>query len=194
MIVDKAKFYASARTQLIYGPTLDASELAGTEAVLAALTGLPRAWQAYALATAFWETARTMQPVVEAYWLSEDWRKKNLRYYPWHGRGYVQLTWDYNYELADKKLDLNGALIANPELAKDPTIAAKIMRIGMIEGWFSGDNKGRHSFARHLPTAGNATQAQFEGARRIINGVDKRKQIALLAINFQRALAAAGVA
>ena len=38
---------------------------------------------AYLLATAFWETARTMQPVDEAFWLSEAWRKKNLRY----GRG-----------------------------------------------------------------------------------------------------------
>jgi hypothetical protein len=36
----------------------------------------------YILATAFWETARTMHPVREAYWLSESWRRSNLRYYP----------------------------------------------------------------------------------------------------------------
>ena len=41
--------------------------------------GLLRNQLAYLLATAFWETARTMQPVVEAFWLSEAWRKKNLR-------------------------------------------------------------------------------------------------------------------
>ena len=53
----------------------------------------PTAWCAYGLATAWWETNKTMQPVREAYWLSEAWRKPNLRYYPHYGRGYVQLTW-----------------------------------------------------------------------------------------------------
>ena len=41
--------------------------------------GCLRNQAAYILATAYWETARTMHPVVEAYWLSEEWRKKNLR-------------------------------------------------------------------------------------------------------------------
>ncbi|MGR9074141.1 MAG: peptidoglycan-binding protein, partial [Gammaproteobacteria bacterium] len=52
----------------------------------------------YVLATTQWETAQTFRPVKEAYWLSEDWRKNNLRYFPYYGRGYVQLTWEKNYE------------------------------------------------------------------------------------------------
>src|SRR5690606_34382592 len=49
---------------------------------------------AYILATGWWETGKTMQPVREAYWLDEDWRRRNLRYYPFYGRGDVQLTWE----------------------------------------------------------------------------------------------------
>ena len=56
--------------------------------------GLLRNQLTYLLATAFWQTARTMQPVDEAFWLSEAWRKKNLRYWPWYGRGHCQLTWE----------------------------------------------------------------------------------------------------
>lgn len=40
---------------------------------------------AYVLATVDWETNKTFKPVKEAYWLSENWRKKNLRYYPFYG-------------------------------------------------------------------------------------------------------------
>lgn len=58
---------------------------------------------AYVIATSYWETNKTMVPVKEAYWLSENWRKDNLRYYPWYGRGYVQLTWEDNYKKASKE-------------------------------------------------------------------------------------------
>lgn len=40
---------------------------------------------AYVLATTEWETANTFKPVKEAYWLSEEWRRKNLRYFPFYG-------------------------------------------------------------------------------------------------------------
>ena len=48
--------------------------------------GLP-AQVAYVLATVEWETAKTFKPVREAYWLknAEEWRKKNLSYYPFYG-------------------------------------------------------------------------------------------------------------
>ncbi len=42
---------------------------------------------AYVIATVEWETGNTFKPVKEAYWLSEDWRRRNLRYYPYFGRG-----------------------------------------------------------------------------------------------------------
>nr|WP_204517946.1 hypothetical protein [Parerythrobacter lutipelagi] len=163
-------------------------EVDGCNAVLAAMENLPLAYCAYGLATAYHETNATMLPVREAYWLSEAWRKKNLRYWPWYGRGYVQLTWETNYERADEELELGGSLTKNPDLALEPDIAARIMRCGMIEGWFAGDRHGRHDFARHLPENGPATELQFKGARRIINGTDKNLLIARHALQFQQAL------
>ena len=63
-------------------------DLGDTRLILSACMqqGLLRNQAAYVLATAYWETNRTMKPVEEAYWLSEEWRRKNLRYYPWHGQ------------------------------------------------------------------------------------------------------------
>ena len=181
-------FFRSVRSGIL-GPSLDDNEVSGCGALLAAMEGAPLSHCAYALATAYHETNATMQPVIEAYWLSEAWRKKNLRYYPWHGRGYVQLTWEANYRKADTKLKLGGFLIARPDMALDPKIAAKIMRMGMDEGWFAGDKKGRHTLARHLPS-NIGTLAQFVSARRIINGLDKADAIARYAVGYQDALEA----
>lgn len=179
-------FFRVLRAGLL-GPTLEPQEVAGVNAILAACEGQPLSWVAYSLATAYHETNATMQPVREAYWLSEAWRKKNLRYWPHYGRGYVQLTWDYNYEKADRQLGLKGSLIANPDRALEADIAAMIMRQGTEKGWFAGDKVGRHTLARHLP-ARLGTLEQFRGARRIINGVDDDLLIARHALQFQTAL------
>lgn len=72
---------------------------------------------AYVIATAWWETAQTMHPVREAYWLSETWRKKNLRYYPYYGRGYVQLTWEENYKKASDYFKVD--FVNNPDWVMD---------------------------------------------------------------------------
>lgn len=191
-LMNRAAFFANLRAGIL-GPTLDQGEVGGCEAILDAMTGAPLAHCAYALATAFHETASTMQPVREAYWLTETWRKKNLRYWPWYGRGYVQITWQTNYAKADAKLGLKGALLANADLALRPDIAAKIMRRGMDEGWFTASaDKRRHTLARHLPATGRASVEQFRAARRIINGTDKDLLIARHALQFQDALVAAG--
>lgn len=189
-MTDKAAFYAKLR-QTLYAPKVEQNEVDGSEAILTAMEGTPLSHCAYALATAYHETARTMKPVLEAYWLSEDWRRKNLRYYPWHGRGYVQLTWEFNYKKADNEasaagLIAKGALVAQPDLAMRPDLAAFIMRRGMVEGWFT-----KHTLAQHLPDR-LGTVAQFEGARRIINGTDKAHSIAMIAVQFQDALVAGG--
>lgn len=171
---------------------LTALKVDGINAVMTACEGAPLAHAAYMLATAWHETAGTMQPVREAYWMSEAWRKRNLRYFPHYGRGYVQLTWPENYAKADAALDLDGALIADLDLAMRPDIAAQIMRRGMDEGWFAGDRKGRHTLRRHLPFAGVATRAQYVAARRIINGTDKADLVEDYAQWFERALLEGG--
>ena len=184
-----ATCFDSLRTGLL-GPTLSPEEVEGCQAVFDAMEGLPLSHCAYALATAYHETASTMQPVREAFWLSENWRRKNLRYYPWYGRGYVQLTWDTNYARADRELNMGGSLIRNLDLAMNPGVAARIMRRGMVEGWFAGDSRGRHTLRRHLGTGGLGTKEQFMAARRIINGRDKDELIARYALRFQEALQA----
>jgi putative chitinase len=189
--MDKTKFYASVRAGIL-GPKLEDNEVQGCEAILAAMEGASIAHCAYALATAYHETARTMQPVREAYWLSEDWRRRNLRYWPWYGRGYVQLTWQSNYARADREataagLIKAGELLANADLAMRMDLAAFIMRAGMDEGWFSAGN----TLDKHLPTP-LGTLPQFTTARRIINGTDKAGSIAAYAIEFQNALVDGG--
>lgn len=71
------------------------------------------------------ETAHTFEPVREAYWLDENWRAANLRYYPWYGRGFVQLTWQSNYERYGKMIGVD--LLSDPDLAMRPDVAALVM-------------------------------------------------------------------
>lgn len=132
---------------------------------------------AYILATAYWETARTMKPVVEAYWLSEGWRKRNLRYYPYYGRGYVQLTWKDNYERAGKKLKTD--FIKYPGLLETAEYAAPILVIGMKEGWFTGKKLSDYLRIGYL---------DYKGARRIVNGTDKDDIIAGIAKDYEDVL------
>jgi hypothetical protein len=139
--------------------------------------GVLRNQAAYILATARWETNHTMKPVVEAYWLSEEWRKRNLRYYPWHGRGYVQLTWQRNYIKAGKVLGLD--LTSDPNVALDPAIASQILVVGCMEGWFTG---------KRIPDYIDISKSGFEGARRVVNGTDKAREIAAIARQYDAAL------
>lgn len=127
-------------------------------------------WCANGLATTYHETNNTMEPVREAYWLSEQWRKLNLRYYPYYGRGFVQLTWEGNYAKATKELQAHGVidmtidLVKTPDLAMRPDIAAYILWFGMGDGWFTG-----RKFSDYFNDKVNDPY----GARQIINGEDK---------------------
>jgi hypothetical protein len=141
--------------------------------------GFSRHHLAYMLATAKWETAHTMEPVREAYWLSEEWREANLRYYPWYGRGFVQLTWEENYQRAQEKLGLGTVLTDDPDMALEPSIAGRIMLAGMSEGWFTGKKLSDYI------TPGSV---DFVNARRIINGTDHASDIASIAAEYDAAL------
>lgn len=199
--MDKAKFFDACRKGVM-GPTLDGNEVSGAEAILEAMAGVPLSWCAYALATAWHETAHTMQPIREfggpAYltrMYDVTGQRPSLaksmgntvpgdgpRYC---GRGYVQLTWRSNYRRAGEALGY--PLEGNPELAMRRDIAAAIMRRGMTEGWFTGK-----SFKSFLPETGPASRDGFKAARRIINGTDKAELIAGYAMQFQAALQAGG--
>lgn len=202
MSFDRKTFFDEARRGLL-GPTLDNGEVQGCNVILDAMTTLPLSWCAYALATAYHETAHTMQPVKEFggdryFFRMYDPRgaRSNLAIrngntqpgdgVRFAGRGFVQLTWRANYKRAGEKLGHD--LVGNPDLAMRSDIAATIMRDGMVDGWFTGKK-----FADYLPAgkAAPANEAQFVNARRIINGTDKDDLIAGYASRFQRNLIAA---
>lgn len=129
-------------------------------------------WLAYMLATAWHETAATMQAI-------EEYGKGKGRAYGkpvngkiYYGRGFVQLTWDYNYKKMGKILGID--LYENPDLALKTDVACKIMFEGMTTGKsFAGDFTGKH-----LGNYFNKTVNDPINARRIINGTDKAKLIA----------------
>lgn len=190
-LINPAAFYSGIRKTLFAG-SITQSQIDGIEAKLKAMgaAGWPVAFAAYGLATSLWETNKQMQPVIEAYYLGDkagDKHRRSLRYYPWYGRGDVQLTWEANYDRADKELDLGGSLMANPDRMLEPDISARTMVRGMEEGWFTGK-----SLADYLPRSGTATLEAFQQARRIINGTDKASEIAKIAATFQSALIAGG--
>lgn len=133
---------------------------------------------AYIFATVYHETNTTFLPVIEAYWKSDDWRRRNLtRYYPYFGRGFVQLTWLYNYRKFTKLLGL--PLDKNPELACDFDTAFKILLIGCKDGIYTGKAIGDYV------TDGKPNFIQM---RRVINGNDKAELISDYAKEFQRIL------
>lgn len=142
--------------------------------------GCTRNQTAYILATAYWETARTMEPVREAYFLGEPRAtayRKGLRYYPWYGRGFVQLTWEVNYKKAGEKLGRD--FLSDPDAVMDAGVSAKIIVLGMMEGWFTG---------KALPLYVNDKASDYRQARRVVNGMDKADEIAALARAYETAL------
>src|SRR4029079_15992876 len=102
MSINREHFFDTARR--LFGGHYNQRQVDGMTAILdqweQRFPAADPRWLAYMLATAFQETNQTMQPVREAYWLSEEWRRRNLRYYPFYGWGYVQLTWEANYRRA----------------------------------------------------------------------------------------------
>lgn len=196
--MDRAKFYASlrARGSGVFGTSLSQSQVNGMNSLLdeAINRAVPLRHFAYMLATAYLETAHTMQPISEygkrAYFDKYDAGTKLGKAlgnvikgdgYTFRGRGYVQLTGRANYARAANKLKVD--FVSMPDRVMEPKLAAAIMFVGMAEGWFTG---------KKLTDYILGTKADYVGARRIINGTDKAKMIADYAVAFEKALVAAG--
>lgn len=150
----------------------------------------PLADLAYILATGWWESGKTMAPVEEGYYLGPKaaaFRRK-LRYYPYYGRGLVQLTWLENYRKASKICGVD--LVNNPEAALDPDISCKILFDGMERGWFTG--KKLDDYIDDLDESDDEDLREYANARRIVNGTDRQVEIGQLALGFEKALRKAG--
>jgi putative chitinase len=176
---DRKAFFDAARPIFLH---LSAAQVAGCEAILAEaerrqIDDLRHL--AYMLATAFWETARSMQPVREigqgrgrAYGVADA--ETHQVYY---GRGLVQLTWKANYARMAAICAVD--LVADADRALDLDVAVKILFEGMLRGLFTG---------KKLADCFHADRADWVGARCIINGTDQAHTIAVFAQQFDAAL------
>lgn len=190
------KFFQEVRSSL-FGGRLSTGQVEGMEVLMDEAERL--GWHdsrhfAYLLATAYWETGKTMQPIDErgsdAYFfrmydikgdrprvaqtLGNTQEGDGVKF---HGRGFVQITGRANYVDMSKRIHLN--LVENPELVKNHEVAAVIIFIGMEKGTFTG-RKLSHFF--------NDTTSDPVGARRIINGTDKAEEIAEIYRKFLPAI------
>lgn len=176
-MIHRAKFFAGVRNVPFPGK-MNAGQVNGCEAILdewdrRKLTDLRHL--AYMLATTFHETAQTMQPITE---YGSQKYLKGKRYWPWIGRGYVQLTWKTNYEAMTKQLQAAGFdvdLTKDMDAALKPPIAAFIMFEGMARGTFTG---------KSLSNYFNKRDNDPLHARRIINGMDRAADIAAIHKQF----------
>jgi putative chitinase len=196
-MIDRLTFFAAIRRPL-FGGRISPRQAEGLTILLDRWEARHAArdirWLAYALATAHHETDRTMQPIREyggAAYLTRMYdirgerpalakRMGNttpgdgVRYC---GRGYVQLTWKANYIRAGRELGLD--LAAAPDRAMEPAVAADILYLGLIDGWFTG---------RLLADYIAGSSADWRGARRIVNGLDKADLIKGYALAYLSAL------
>lgn len=143
---------------------------------------------AYVLATAYHESANTMHPVKEAYWLSEDWRRQHLHYYPWYGRGLIQVTWEENYKKMGDRIGVN--LLADPDALLTWDVSLPSLFVGMREGLYTG--KDLDDAIDDIDESDDEDYKEYKAARKIVNGTDKADTIAKLAIRFEMGLKAAG--
>lgn len=142
---------------------------------------------AYVLATAFHETARTMQPIAEfGKGKGKKYGKIDQTGKAPYGRGHVQLTWRDNYVRADKELGLGGRLAANYDLALDPAISVRVLIAGCLKGWFTG--KDLDDFIDGVDESDAEDAREYAAARKVVNGTDRAQLIADYAIVFERAL------
>ena len=188
---DRKRFYNSLRAHI----NLTTQNVFGMEKILD--YGLKNKIQvnsfAYVLATAWWETAQTMHPVKEAYWLSENWRRKNLRYYPWYGRGLIQTTWEENYVKIAEAIGLpSDTFTKKPALLLEWEYSIPALFVGMAKGVYTG--KTLNDYIDDADESDDEDYQEYVNARRIVNGTDKRHQIAKLALHFEHALKEGGYA
>ena len=208
-LFDRRIFFREIRLSIFRG-RMSRAQVAGLEHLLAMWErehfNDDVRWLAYCLATTWYETAHTMQPVREMLAASERqaiarlraWARKLkgrrrqtvLAYsrvhadtgHAYFGRGYVQITWRRNYRRLSARLRLD--LERNPELVMKPEVGARILFIGMIEGLFTGFR---------LSTFIDGEKCDYVQARRVVNGMDKAALIAGVAEEFHAALTAAGI-
>src|ERR1700729_2315349 len=139
--INRGFFFTQVR-RVMFSSVLQQSQVDGMTAILdgweAKYTADDDRWLAYALATTYHETDQHMQPI-------DEYGKGRGRPYGkvdpttgqvYYGRGFVQLTWERNYETMSDLLGVD--FVHHPEFALELNNATNIMFIGMIKGLFTG--------------------------------------------------------
>lgn len=177
-----------------FNAKLTQSQVDGIESILTAIENDPEVqdvrWAAYMMATVKHECAERWQPIEEygkgkgrkygsAVTVTGSDGKQYTNVY--YGRGYVQLTWDYNYKKMSPAIGLDDAMYCDPSRALDPSDAYKIMSYGMRKGSFTG---------KKLADYIHGSTCDYKNARRIINGTDQWEKIQGYAQKIEAALRA----
>lgn len=183
-MIDRKTFFDAVRQKPFNG-SLSTSSVSNMESIIGewerrGLTDLR--WLAYMLATVLAECGRNMAPIPEVGRGKGHEYGKAVNGHVYFGRGYVQLTWDYNYRRMGTIVGVD--LINNPDLALRQDVAAKILFEGMIRGSFTG---------KKLDDYFNTT-TDWSNARRIINGTDRASEIGNYGKQFYSALTSAAKA
>jgi predicted chitinase len=207
--MDTRLFFDRIRKPLFDG-RISAAQVAGITATLDAFARArwPLSWAAYGLATSYHETAQRMQPIIETTnardkrpvtvdqaiarldraWaagklgqVKRPYWRKDATGRSWLGRGLPQTTHRANYEWAERETGI--PFTKDPDLMLVMEHSLTTMIIGMERGLYTG---------RKLATYLDKPKPDYVGARRVINGTDKAREIADHAEDFEAALRAAG--
>jgi hypothetical protein len=168
--MNETYFFERVR-RAVFGGRLTAKQVDGMTQILAYRDAkwpkMPDAELAYLLATVVHETAFEMQPIRERG--GQKYLQKKP-YFPFYGRGLVQITWERNYKLFG---------VSPPDAALEWPTALDIAFRGMVLGLFTG---------KKLSDYIGPGKCDYVAARRIINGTDRARLIAGYARSFQDAL------
>ena len=181
---DEQTFYDMVRESLFNGRISD-DQFEGLSKVLTYYTEVSGwddlRWLAYLYATDYHETAYTMQPIMEYGSLSY---LESKPYYPFYGRGLVQLTWEENYAMM-------GSIFGEDYVGDPDKVMLWEHAVPIIfEGMTHGVSKRGDFTGKSLEDYFNDTRDDAKGARAIINGTDCADEIAKHHEKFLAALEA----
>ena len=215
--MNRAAFFASvrSRTSGVFGGSLSAQQVQGTEAILDACQKYrvtDKHHVANILAQVFHETGGYMLPIKETVMpshkdknpsdgavikrLDTAYAKGQLKWVKtpywrdgWFGRGPIQTTHERNYQKVGKAIGVD--LVKDRNRILEPEIGAASAVVGMRDGLYTGKKLADFNFGKEL-AAVEEPKGLF-GPRRIVNGKDGTdKKIAGYHRAFYAALTAAG--
>lgn len=202
MIFDRTTLFSYAR-RAPFGNRLTPEQVSGMESLVSywevAYAHRDIRLLAYILATVFHETGGRMVPVREGFAKSDEEARRIVagRSYGkpdpetghvYYGRGHVQLTWKENYKRMGDLINVD--LVSDPDKALNPNTSTAILFEGMLRGVSAkGDFTGKA-----LEDYFNETTEDPQGARKVVNGHDKKALIASYYRAFKDALIEARMA